>query len=499
MTVYNSISDNVAQFQILRELFYVKNIDSIWSDIQPIYNRIFDSYNYYYPYFNSTSTTVKNGSSYWDTTYVNQILSGLSANLISNYNFLTASTGYWKFTEDQNLKNTYSYVSANSAKLNNEYTVLTSSLTSWNNRLDVSTISGLSSQYLSGSGTTNISSRNLSIYGNLVVGVNLSALGSKTSISTSNYSLTGFEVTNDSNVDCFIITKSSNLNNVATFSSADFGPILSIKADNKVGINTDTPNQALTIVGSISASGTISNYLGSQITILQVNSAKYEAGYTFATTNSGFITSFNSSKLYYDDMTNYYNNSSTKINTLINNDPLYSSISNNISSNYNINSNVNNFVTYSTANINIDTVYRTVTGKYDNTYNTLTSVCANQLISLTYLFSFNKVVSSDKAKLIIPYNLKISSWSVFSDQPTTLSIEVLSGYTFNKSTYTNSITNNNPITASNASKATANQLDTLGWTTVINAGGTNPSFIQFNLTKNDSSSAVMVNLKAYKI
>ena len=499
MTIYASISDNIVQFQNLRQLFYVVDSDSYWSGMQAIYNQIFTSYNYYYPYFNSTRTSTQNGSSFWDTTYVNRILSGLSANLTSNYNLLTASTSYWVFAEDQNLKNTFTYVSANSSALNTEYNVLTSRLTSWTPAFDNSIVPSLSNTYLSGDGSTSLTARNIKIYGNLVVGTNLSALGSKTSISTSNYSLTGFEVTDTSTTDCFVITKSSNLNNVATFSSVSSGPVLWILANNTVGINTTTPNQALTIVGNISASGTISNYLGSQITLLTANSTKYESAFTFVTTNSGFLTAFNASKVFYDDMTNYYNNSSAKINTLTSSIPLFTSISNNISSNYLVNNNINIFVTYSTGNAGIDTIYRTLTGKYDNTYNSVTSVCANQITSLNYLFSFNKVVSSDTARLIIPYNLKINSWSIFADQPTNLTIEVLSGYIFNKRVYTTSLTNNQPITASNTAKATANQLDTLGWTTSINAGGNNLSFIQFNLTRNDSASAVMVNLKAYKI
>jgi hypothetical protein len=88
---------------------------------------------------------------------------------------------------------------------------------------------------------------------------------------------------------------------------------------------------------------------------------------------------------------------------------------------------------------------------------------------------------------------------VFADTPTNLSIDILSGYTFNKTTHTRSITNNYPITGSNITKSAANNLDNLGWLTNISQGGTNPSFIQFNLTKNDSASSVMVNLKAYRI
>jgi hypothetical protein len=96
---------------------------------------------------------------------------------------------------------------------------------------------------------------------------------------------------------------------------------------------------------------------------------------------------------------------------------------------------------------------------------------------------------------MIPYNVRIDSWSVISDIPTTLAIDVLSGYAFNKTATTVSITNNKPISATTTTKASANQLDILGWTTNIIQGG----FIQFNLTRNDSASAIMVNLKAYKI
>lgn len=495
MSIYQSVSNNVNKFENLKNLFFSQYEDSLWSSVKSIYDIIFDRYNYYYPYYNSNVNTVQANSSNWDTVYLNSILSPLSSNLESNYNSLTANSSYWKFEEDQNLKNTFSYVSSNSAKLNSSYDSFTSKLSSWTPAFDTSIVADLSANYLSGSSTTNISSRNLNIFGNLVVAQNISALGSKTSINTSNYSLTAFEVTDTSSSDCFVITKSSNLLNVATFSSVSAGPVLWIKSDNTVSINTTLGNQALNVMGDISASGVILNYLGSQISLLQSNSAKYEAAYTFLTANSGNITSFDAAKSDYDQLTNYYNTSSTTINTLTANIPIYTTTLDLISSNYNRNEMVNNFVTYSASNINVDSELRSLTGNYDSTYNTLTSSSSNQLISLNYLFSFNKVVSSDKAKLVIPYNIRIDSWSVFADQSTTLAIEVLSGYTFNKTTRTVSITNNKPISATSTTKASANELDTLGWTTNIKQGG----FIQFNLTKNDSASAVMVNLKAYKI
>jgi hypothetical protein len=352
---------------------------------------------------------------------------------------------------------------------------------------------------LSGSPTVSVSSRNLCIHGNLVISQNLSALGSKTSINTSNYNLTAFEVTNYSLIDCFVITKSNYLTNIASFSSVSSGPILWIESNNTVSINTTLGNQALNVVGDISASGIISNYLGSQISLMQSNSSKYESAYTFFTTNSGNLDLVKLSKDNYDNMFNYYSLSSSKVNQFIDDNPIYNSVYNNISSNYDINNVTNNFVAYSTTNINLDTVLRSVTGKYDATYTLLSSICANQVTSLNYLFSFNKVVSASKAKILIPYNLKIVSWNVFADTPTTLSIDILSGYTFNHTTYKKSITNNYPITGSNITKSFENDLDSLGWITAISQGTTNPSFIEFNLTGNDSASSVMVNLKAYKI
>jgi hypothetical protein len=495
MSIYQSISDNVSQFENLKYLFYTIDSDSAWSSMPQIYNEIFSSYNLYYSRFISTSNSVSANSSFWDTTYVNNILSPISSNLISNYNLLNSNSSYWKFTEDQSLKNTYSYVSSSSARLNSESTLLTDKVSTWSDSFNNSNLTTLSSKYLTGGNDVNLSARNISIFGNLVVTQNLSALGSKTSINTSNYSLTGFEVTDTSTTDCFVISKPSNLNYVATFSSVSSGPVLAIKADNTVYINGLSGKQALNVFGDISASGNITNYLGSQITLLQNNSSKYDSAYSFVTTNSAYLTAFNASKYIYDDMVNYVNISSSNINTLTSSKTNSDSMYFNVSSNYIRNLNTNTFVTYSTANINIDTIYRTLTGKYDSTYNSLTSTSAGQIVSLNYLFSFNKPVSSDKAKLMIPYNLRIDSWSVFTDVPTNLSIDVLCCFGFNKTIKRLSITSNQPITASNAIKATANQLDTLGWFTNIKEGG----FIEFNLTKNDSASAVMVNLKAYKI
>jgi hypothetical protein len=498
-TIYQSISNNIGSFNQLKSIFTNLDSDTLWINSGIIYDQLYNNINSYSANFISNTTSVQNNSTFWDTTYVDAALSGISADLISNYNTLTASTAYWIFAEEDNLKNTFSYVASNSAKLNSEYDQLTSISGNWDSSYNNYIVPALSSQYLSGSPTASISSRNLLIYGNLVISQNLSALGSKTSINTSNYTLTAFEVTNDSSIDCFVITKSSNLTNIVTFSSVNSGPVLWVKSNNTVSINTTLGNQALNVVGDISASGTITNYLGAQTSLLQSNSSKYESAYNFTTANSANLDLVKLSKSNYDDTFNYYSLSSSGINKLVNDNPIYNSVYINISSNYNRNDSINNFVTYSASNINRDTVLRSLTGQYDSTYTLLSSICSTQITSLNYLFSFNKVVSSDKVKMLIPYNLKIVSWNVFADTPTNLSIDVLSGYTFNKTTYTRSITNNYPITGTDITKSSADNLDSLGWITNISQGGINPSFIQFNLTRNDSASSVMVNLKAYRI
>lgn len=496
LSVYQSVSGEIEKFEQLRYILSTLDLDTNWNNVILIYNQIYDNYSANYPYLENTTNTVNSNYTFWDTTYITNILSELSSNWVSLYNTLTELSSYWKFDETDNLKQSYSIVSANSGNLNNTYSILTSNTDTWNNIINNNDIISLSTQYLTGNEFVSLSTKDLIIYGNLNAAQNISAIGSSTKINTSNYTVSAIEIANNSESNCFIITKSSGYNNIATFIISSY-PALWIKANNTVSINLTGGTESLNVFGNISATGYVYPYLSDVVTSYKSNSAKYEAAYTFLTSNSANLADFVSNKTNYDNLINYVQSSTSNINELTSSKPKFDNIFNTISSQYNNNLIVNNFINLSGSLSATDSVYPNNTARYDTTYNILTTVSAGVPVSLNYLFSFSpNTPIPHNVKFQIGDNIRLTSWTIVSDTASDVTVDILSGYTTTNYRLT-SITNSNYIklSASGDIKNTNDNLSSKGWTTYITKG----SVVVFNLTQNTSANSIMINLKGTKL
>ena len=496
-TIYSTISGKIAQFDGLRYSFFTIDSYSVWSSIITIYDIINNNYSINKLFYNSTTNLVNDNYTFWDTAIISTFLSTYSGNWDSLYNTTHDLSSSWTFDEKQDFKNTYSTTSSKSASWINVYNVLTAYSGTWNDAFDSSVVPSLSTQYLSGNPTISLSAKDIIIYGNLTVGQNVSTFGAKTSINTTNYTVSGFEVTNTDVNDCFVITKTGGINNVATFSALSAAyPIILIKANNKVIINSYDGPEALTISGNISASGTITKYMNDIVTLYTNNSSKYETAYTFATNNSAYLTNFYTASSNYDTIVNYINVSATNVNTLTSSEQKYNNFYNTISSQYNSNNDTATFIANSGSYFGSDLLFPSYSAKYETAYSILTTASAIRPISLYYNFCFNRVVNTDSVQMYIPNNIIIDSWTLFADASSTIKIDVLSGFynVLKRGTFV-SITNTNYISTNNTTNSTHNNLSTYGWTTNIKKD----SVIKFNLTQNTAASSITVNLKCFEL
>lgn len=96
---------------------------------------------------------------------------------------------------------------------------------------------------------------NLLVGNDLTVIGNLNVLGTTTQLDTLVYATSALSVTNSGTGPAATITQ-TGLEDVAVFYD-DADTALIIKDGGNVGINTDTPNEKLTVVGNISATGNI--------------------------------------------------------------------------------------------------------------------------------------------------------------------------------------------------------------------------------------------------
>lgn len=496
LAVYQGVSGEIVKFEQLRYVLNTLDLDTNWDNVILIYNEIYNTYSANYPYLESTRNTVNEKYTFWDTTYITNVLNGLSSNWVSLYDTLTSLSSYWKFDETDNLKQSYNIVSENSDNFNNTYAVLTSYSDTWNNVINESVISGLSTQYLTGSGLVSLSTKDLTIYGNLNAAQNISAIGSSTKINTSNYTVSAIEIINNSASDCFVVTKASGYNNIATFAISSY-PTLWIKANNTISINLTGGTEALNVFGNISATGYVYPYLSDAITLYKSNSSKYESAYNFLTSNSANITDFIDNKYKYDDLVNYVQLSTTKINELTSSIIKFDSIFNIISSQYNNNTDISNFIDLSGSLSSTDTKYYENTARYDNTYNTLTALSTGTPVALNYVFSFSpSTIIPHSIRFQIGDNIRLTSWTIASDVASDVTVDILSGYTTTNYRLT-SITNSNyvKLSAGGDTKNTNDNLSAKGWKTYITKG----SVVVFNLTQNTAANSIMINLKGTKL
>lgn len=121
------------------------------------------------------------------------------------------------------------------------------------------------------------SSRNASFVdinasGNVVISGDLSVLGATTTIETTTTVTSSFKVENFGTTTALEVTQVNGTNDVAVFKDG-VDTALIVKGDGNVGVGTATPNEKLTVFGSISASSNIFGVNGDFTGTLDVDQA----------------------------------------------------------------------------------------------------------------------------------------------------------------------------------------------------------------------------------
>jgi hypothetical protein len=209
--------------------------------------------------WNSTRTTVNSNSAKWENTYTAVNSNSASwSNISTNVN-----------TNSAKWENAYTNVNSNSANWGNVYTNVNSNSANWNStRTTVNSNSGKWENTY-----TNVNS-------------NSGTYATKSYVHTNFLPLTGGLVSNGLSAENF--TTLSTLDVVGYGTIEDIATLY-VKAS-AVGVNTEQPNKALTVVGDISATGDI--YGGSAEswnntrTIVSTNSGNWDNSYTTVNSNS---------------------------------------------------------------------------------------------------------------------------------------------------------------------------------------------------------------------
>jgi hypothetical protein len=355
--------------------------------------------------------TVCSESANWGGVRVLDFLDPLTANWNNTYTTLTTYSAKWNTISAVDV--VYNILTGNSAFWQSSYNVVSSGSANWND--SYTNVNSNSSIWLSGATNVNALFNNLTAIGNVVIYGNISAAGSITQQTSENTTASSFSIINTGFADAFSVKKT-----IANGALADFNvnnqSVLYVNTNNRIGINTKNPGQALTVVGDISASGSVYATIPAEYTVFSNNSSTYDRAFTYLQTTSGSIITLLDSKPTYDSAYTYLTGASAGINAFY---PIQQNLYNNIFNAVTAQS-AQNYSAYATvcstsANIGTDTLFRSKSANYENAYNFITANSAGWIPN-------NPVFNSLRT-------------TVLTSGPVTLTNAVLSTFT-------------NPITAS---------------------------------------------------
>lgn len=465
---------------------------------------------------NSFMTTYSADSALWESSFniVQNTSASWGATTSVEFTILTAYSGMWN--------NAYSIVSGNSAawsalsskylKYDQAYAALTGTSGNW--EAAYSGLSVLSSEYLSiinlvstnsaawltGGPTTDLEVRNLTVRNNLIIYGNLTAQGTGNVISTQVVDTSAYHIVNTGLTDALKVTKTQNQGALGRF-EINNNPVLYISTSGTVGINTDKPTEALTVVGNISASGFLYGKTPSLYTNFQDNSAKYNTTSTYVLNNSAAIAGMILSATNYLATLTYLTGASAGINALVARKPVYDTYYNNLIAQYPLNAASYSFISANSATMGgvIDSVFRSRYADYEDAYTYYTTATGNTIAQINFIFDGSgDIVPVDAYGVVqIPCNVRILEWAIYSNVASTTQVEVaVSNYanypTFQVISQSDILATDCPQLSS-VIKNTANTLP--GWTTQVNAG----DLLKFRVVQNSNSSFFTVALKCRKI
>ena len=237
-------------------------------------------------------TDIANTSANWNTSYT--FLTSNSALILGDLTNISVTSANWNTS--------YTFANSNSALILGDLTVVATNSAFWNPGVGVNggTLFALNSAMIFGDLTdisvtsanwnasysyTNSNSANIVLQNSsptlssLTVLGNLSVLGDFTYLDTTVTVTSALSVVNVGTGPALTV-KQSGSQPVATFIDAE-GGYMTIADTGSVGIGTQSPNEKLSVIGNISASGIVYANLG--------NSNNWNSSYTFTNSNSALI------------------------------------------------------------------------------------------------------------------------------------------------------------------------------------------------------------------
>lgn len=425
-------------------------------------------------------TTLSTNSAYWESVYTQ-----VNANSAS---WDGLAQNYTKFDS------AYNTTKSNSANWDNAYSTVSSSSASWG--VSSTIIAANSGRWLSGGTDIDLTTFNLTVCGNAVFYGSLTADGDKTEINATIQATSSLSILNTGFVDALKVTKTQTTGAIATFTS-NTNPVLYVSPLSTVGVNTNTPNEALTVYGNISASGYVYGKLPESYTIFQNNSAKYEQSYSYLNPVSASISTLLAAKAGYDATTSYVQSNSASINSVLTAEP------NNIAA-YNIvvSQSANNntsytFLTANSASIGKDTLFRSKSAGYDSAYNYyITSSATNCQINYIFDGGGANVPIGSNGTVQIPSAIRILSWTLLANAATTTYVEVLCS-NYSAFPVFRNISGIDPLSGDypklvNSAKASSSTLT--NWVTAFPPD----TILQFTMPQNTAGNSVTMSIKCLK-
>ena len=471
-----------------------------WENAKTDGNVMYTNYQTQSGLWDTVYTLVSTKSADWGNQTIAQIFSIYGDLWSSTYNTVCSFSATWNAVSNYYAKydGLYSTVSSSSANWYNLLNNVYSNSAVWLSSTNI--INSSSALWLSGSPTQDYTADNLTVYGNGIFYGSLSTLGSITEVNSNTVTTTAFNITNTGFTDALVVTKTQNTGAIATF-NYNSNPVLYVHPNGKVGINTSTPNAALTIVGDVSATGTIYANVPPQYTIFINNSSKYESVSNYFNLSSNLISSLLASKSSYDATYSYVSSTSASITDFltgakVNYDAAYNtttSLSSTINSTY-------SYLTSNSASFGTDTVYRSKSANYDAAYNYFNKVSAGaNSVQINYIFDGGgDIIEQTYGIVQIPTSVRVLSWVIIGDIASTTYIELLSSNYDDFPNFVNISGTENSYTdyikLNNTNKATNSTLTNWLTTTFVA-----DSLLKFNLLGNSKATSINVSLKCVRV
>lgn len=453
--------------------------------------------------FSNLSSTVSTNYNAWSDRTLNDILTSYSDNWIGTTSVLTGLSSGWFFNDKSDYSSAHTKIGSLSTKLINTNSLISGNSAFWSDLINLIPSLSITTNMLTGSDTSNLSSRNLKVTKDSLFYNNLSALGGIVRFDTNLIRLSSFTILNDGTNNALQVSKNSSGFNAITNFKYLSSSVLYVKTEtNTVGINVSGNDvvQELTISGDISATGYFDPLFKQTQTVFRSKSASYESTFTFVSSNSGLLDNFVLSSTNYNSACTYVTTTSSDIIGM-NTKTYYNNFYNMVASESGLNKSVTDYFTLCSDNIGRDTFFRQNSGKYEQTYNYINSTSAN-IVNLQYIISHvftinsNNPVPNQSGLYYIPDDVTILSWTMFADKNTTAQIDILSSY-YTNYTRNSSIVGNNPPHLDLATPI-KNYRNNLNYNDHWSSDVTKNSILKFVLTTNTLASAITINLKVQK-